>query len=307
MPLYFVLPDLLKAHVDIVRLVSGESCLIQGNNSDVILHVPPGIHGAILANIHSNYNMFNHHIPRQDCLLGPICEYHLERTMEIPYPNGAKFRIQLPHVVRDIQKIRKFVRVRHGRIRSEASLEVENQLMDSQDGDVAYDIDDEHIEIHTTHFSGFIVTAECIKCCGTSANALLFGSLSNILDAEPLATLKVYFSSLHSEIKDFHSVSFTVIRELSLKMVLYFARSDLIISFRYVTNTGINVYAHCPLHLPKKVTEKPSINHIGSSTSHQSVQLPLVSCLSMQFLSPGGDSSCSWIVVCALSHNLGTE
>ena len=24
-----------------------------------------------------------------------------------------------------------------------------------------------------------------------------------------------------------------------------------------------------PLHLPKKVTEKPSVNHIGSSTSHQ--------------------------------------
>ena len=33
----------------------------------------------------------------------------------------------------------------------------------------------------------------------------------------------------------------------------------------YVTH----VYAHCPLHLPKKVTKKLSINHIGSSTSHQ--------------------------------------
>ena len=30
-----------------------------------------------------------------------------------------------------------------------------------------------------------------------------------------------------------------------------------------------NVYVHCPHHLPKKVTEKPSVNHIGSSTSHQ--------------------------------------
>ena len=37
----------------------------------------------------------------------------------------------------------------------------------------------------------------------------------------------------------------------------------------HVSHTGINVYAHCPLHLPKKVTEKPSVNHIGSSTSHQ--------------------------------------
>ena len=37
----------------------------------------------------------------------------------------------------------------------------------------------------------------------------------------------------------------------------------------HVSHTGINVYAYCPLHLPKKVTEKPSVNHIGSSTSHQ--------------------------------------
>ena len=33
----------------------------------------------------------------------------------------------------------------------------------------------------------------------------------------------------------------------------------------HVSHTGINVCAHCPLHLPKKVTEKPSVNHIGSS------------------------------------------
>ena len=42
--------------------------------------------------------------------------------------------------------------------------------------------------------------------------------------------------------------------------------------------TLITMYGSCmwltcmhtaPLHLPKKVTEKPSVNHIGSSTSHQ--------------------------------------
>ena len=35
----------------------------------------------------------------------------------------------------------------------------------------------------------------------------------------------------------------------------------------HVSHTGINVYAHCPLHLPKIVSKKPSVNHIGSSTS----------------------------------------
>ena len=37
----------------------------------------------------------------------------------------------------------------------------------------------------------------------------------------------------------------------------------------HVSHTEINVYAHCPLHLPNIVSKKPSVNHIGSSTSHQ--------------------------------------
>ena len=211
MSLYFIHVDLLKAHMDTVRLLSGESCLIQGNNSDVILHVPGEIHGAILANFHTNYDKFNCHIPKNSCLLGPICEYHLEHALGKPYPKKTKFLIQLPHVCRDIQRIRKCIRVRHGKIQRVVPLEVEDQLMDSQDGDFAYDINDKYVEIHTTHFSGFIVTADCITCCGTSVNVLLFGSLSNIPDAEPLATLKVYFSSLHSEIKDFHFVRIRII------------------------------------------------------------------------------------------------
>ena len=32
-----------------------------------------------------------------------------------------------------------------------------------------------------------------------------------------------------------------------------------------MSHTGINMYAHCPLQLPKQVTEKPSNNHIASS------------------------------------------
>ena len=47
----------------------------------------------------------------------------------------------------------------------------------------------------------------------------------------------------------------------------------------HVSHTGINVCAHCPLHLPKKVRRKPSVNHIGSSTSHQiclSYEIPYI-------------------------------
>ena len=36
-----------------------------------------------------------------------------------------------------------------------------------------------------------------------------------------------------------------------------------------MSHMGINMCVHCPLHLPKKVSKKRSINHIGSSMSHQ--------------------------------------
>ena len=43
----------------------------------------------------------------------------------------------------------------------------------------------------------------------------------------------------------------------------------------HMSHTGINMYAYCPPHLPKIVSKKPSVNLIGSSTSHQLKQWSL--------------------------------
>ena len=68
-------------------------------------------------------------------------------------------------------------------------------------------------------------------------------------------------------------IKFEVFRTFGVFRCLFPPPHTLHINYRvrepHVSHTGINVYAHCPLHLPKKVTEKPSVNHIGSSTSHQ--------------------------------------
>ena len=52
----------------------------------------------------------------------------------------------------------------------------------------------------------------------------------------------------------------------------------------HVSHTGINVYAHCPFHLPKIVTEKLSVNHIGSSMRHQQVSQMVVHPTGMPWL-----------------------
>ena len=68
------------------------------------------------------------------------------------------------------------------------------------------EINHKYITIHTSHFSGYIVTAEGINCCSKSANVLLFGSLGNNLYQGPSVTVKVYLSSIHSEIRDYEAV-----------------------------------------------------------------------------------------------------
>ena len=75
-----------------------------------------------------------------------------------------------------------------------------------QEEDIPYDIDEKYVTIHTSHFSGYIVTAEAINCCAQSVNMMTFGSLRNIQSAKPLLSVKIYFSSIHSQIKDYEWV-----------------------------------------------------------------------------------------------------
>ena len=131
--LYFVimLADFLQRMVRIVALVKGEPCVVQAENSQVQLHVPKGVHGAILANIHTNNARFMHHVPDNDCLVSPICEYHLQQPyreqslherLKIPIPphlpEDPKYQIDIPHIVKDVDNVRPHIRVQHGNLHS---------------------------------------------------------------------------------------------------------------------------------------------------------------------------------------------
>ena len=183
-----------------VKLITGRSCTIQGSNSEILLHIPDGIFAALLGNIHTDPSKFWHHIPRKDCLVAPICEYHLEPFIGRTLPLHTIYKLQVPHIVRDLG-VRKGIRVWHGDLHSNTVLPVYKLQKDK------CEIDEKYITIHTSHFSGYIVTAEGINCCSKSANVLLFGSLVNNQHLGPSVTVKVYMSSIHSQIKDYETVS----------------------------------------------------------------------------------------------------
>ena len=116
--------------------------------------------------------------------------------------------------LRNVDRAQRCIRVRHGDIHSSSVLPVHKLEKDK------YEMDEKYVTIHTSHFSGYIVTAEGINCCSKSANVLLFGSLVNNLEMGPSVTVKVYLSSIHSQIKDYEVVS-NEIHSLSFKLVYF--------------------------------------------------------------------------------------
>ena len=198
--MFFFLWRFSKTRVDIVRLIRGKPCIVKKNYSDTLLHIPEGVYAALLGNIHTDPSKFLNHIPKKDCLVAPICEYHLEPFIGRTLPNNAMYQIQLPHIVRNISEVEKLIRISHGNIHMPSVLTVQRLEKNT------FEIDEKFITINTSHFSGFIITAEGIKCCSSSANVLLFGSLANNLEMGPLVTVRMYLASIHSENKNHLSV-----------------------------------------------------------------------------------------------------
>ena len=199
---YSLLPDYLRTKICIVQLLNGKSCSIRAAQSEVILHVPEGVHGVLLANIHTNAVKFFRLIPEHECLLGPICEYHVlpyldevclgkRKRIRSLTRSQEKYKIQIPHSVRDIERVRPHLKLRHF---FRALYDDTGILTQASDQDEC-SIDDKYVTILTSHFSVYIITAEGVRCCGQTANLLFFGSLINRSDTQPLATVKVFISN----------------------------------------------------------------------------------------------------------------
>ena len=177
--------DVLRKRFHFVCRISGFPRTIEGAHSDVLLQIPEGIHGIALAKIHTNHTKFLKYIPSRDCVFCPIFEYHLVPFPGKEHPKDSQYRLQVPHIIRNIQKVRDHIRVQfldiHGRLTA----------LDKPD---RYEIDEQYITVYTQHFCTCIITAENINCCSGDAYVLVFGSLSNNPEpVETIATVKVFF------------------------------------------------------------------------------------------------------------------
>ena len=177
---------------------------IQAPHSDIILHVPDGVYGIILGNIHTDHWRFRHLVPEKDCIISPICEFFFKASDKSK--RNATFRLQVPHIVKSIEEVGQNIEVKFQRRKNAPLLHArpfhDNRILSSDD--VLYKLHKSEVEIFSLHFSKIFITAKGIKCCCHSAGLLVFSKL--VKQPNPLANVRVYFTSLHYDIKDYVQV-----------------------------------------------------------------------------------------------------
>ena len=191
----------LKCRVQIVEIVHGSAVTIQALHSDVILHVPDGVYGIILGNIHTDHWSFGHLVGEDDCIIGPICDFEFKGSL---LPKGSRFRMQVSHTARTHHHLRG-IKVKHG-LRNEFS-DAKYVINCSQNSnEVYFKYNRKYVDISTRHFSQYIIYAEARNCCSDSIAMLAFSKVEN-LSSNSLATVILYLCSLHYAFEGYREVS----------------------------------------------------------------------------------------------------
>ena len=193
----------MKHRVQIVEIIHGSAVTIQALHSDVILHVPDGVYGVILGNIHTDHWRFRHLVGKDDCIISPICQFHFHGS-EIT--SASRFGLQVPHNVKHINQVQAKIRVNHGKLSPrymETALPFSRELNST---DVFYACYPRHIEVSSPHFSGFLISAEGVNCCAGSAVMLAF-SMIEPSEVGPVANIATYFCSSHHILNGYRQVN----------------------------------------------------------------------------------------------------
>ena len=199
---YSITIGILKHRVQIVEIVHGSAVTIQMAQSDVILHVPDGVYGIILGNIHIDHWRFRHLVSENDCIIGPICEFFHKGAQ---VPEWARFCIQVPHIVKDISSMKGKIGVKHIQ---KGDISIALPLTPKQNpSDVYYSHNDSFVEISTGHFCQFIPIAKGTNCCN-SASMIALSELELDESGCHFAKIGIHFSSPHYDhLEDYRRVS----------------------------------------------------------------------------------------------------
>ena len=166
---------------------------IQALHSDVILHVPDGVYGIILRNIHTNHWKCTNFIHEDDCIIGPTCEFVLSKGSKIP--SEAMFRIQVAHIARQTSDIEK-IGMKQGFRNHYFDIQPFSRSQLFADVDTFFKANRRYVDIYTHHFSDYIIYAKERNYCGQSIAMIGFSSMDEEV-SDSMATVILYFCRIH--------------------------------------------------------------------------------------------------------------
>ncbi len=102
--------DASRRTFQIVEVLQGSATTVQAPDSDVILHVPNGVHGILLGNIHTDLFKFAHLVKNTECIISPVCDLHVELMGE-KRAERKPFLLKVPHIVENFEVAKRQIRV----------------------------------------------------------------------------------------------------------------------------------------------------------------------------------------------------
>ena len=182
----------------------GKSQTLSPPDSDVSLHVPDGVYAVLQGSVHTDHSRFTRAIPKGECIVAPMVEFHEHKTHDEDEETKHQFIIKIPHCIPDKSKWR-YIRVRQGDIYThDAFIDIKKGDKDEVD-ETYYEVDDKFITVHTTHFTDFTCTICKDSFCSNMAMIFLFGSLST-LGEKTLAKVQAFLCSFLYVIEDYKKV-----------------------------------------------------------------------------------------------------
>ncbi len=166
---------------------NGTAVDIKPTNSDVVLRVPCGVFGDILGTIHTDHSRFAHLVKQDECIVGPVFEFHMDHRKDSSTPSGP-FSLEIPL----IQMKNKSINV---------------HVEDTQTGrrsTFKTDHRDKKVEISTSHQCRVMISTADSLCCWKTLKILVF---SKMVEPEkrgnlPWADIHVYLVSLFTDLRE---------------------------------------------------------------------------------------------------------
>ena len=182
----------------------GNERILKGPDSDVQLHIPPGIYGLTVGCVCIDNSAIRKYIPEKECIIAPMVEFYCYSTKETN--EKEPYVIKIPHCLTNDSNLED-VRVRkvdRNSLHRHINIPKYNRKGNQQ---TYFDTDEKYITIFTPHFCQFTCCLDCKhEWCKDRAMVFLYGSIRPAENDRTLVHIRPFMCSFLYKIEDYKKV-----------------------------------------------------------------------------------------------------